>query len=226
MNWIFIDRETYQVKFGNRLASEGQLTGPWDCTRQDRRLVFSGWEGFCAVHEGGLWALYFDVDGDRLKGKLGVGDYVVIDIDLVRRELKTAKPQSPPTEEASPAAEVSKGDDQVAPSQPIEVVGKDTCQKPLTLVLTQEDDTISESGFSGVTFTSDEPGDTSSRRTEGGEADKCPSRGVDDATQSSAFQSEAGRDSARDWTSSVYSSDSYRCTLSDEEMDMLREDVD
>lgn len=39
-----------------------------------------------------MWGLYFDVDGDHLKSKLGEDTHVVIDIDLIRRELRTARP--------------------------------------------------------------------------------------------------------------------------------------
>ncbi|KAK0391923.1 hypothetical protein NLU13_1421 [Sarocladium strictum] len=108
MNWIYVDRQTYQIKFGNRMASEGHFTGPWDCTRQDRRLVFGGWEGFCAVYENGLWGLYFDVDGDHLKSKLGDDTHVILDIDLVRRELRTARPQAAAEAEAAAAAAAAK----------------------------------------------------------------------------------------------------------------------
>ena len=95
MNWIFVDRNTYQMRFGTRVVSDGNFTGPWDCTRQDRRLTFAGWEGFCAVlEEGGIWGLYFDRDGDSLRGKLGPGR-VVIEVELLRKELKTRKPPMP-----------------------------------------------------------------------------------------------------------------------------------
>ena len=77
MNWVFVHAATHELKFGPRAASEGNATGPWDCTRQDRRLTFEGWEGFCAVREGDFWALYFDRDGDGLRGKVGVGTPVV-----------------------------------------------------------------------------------------------------------------------------------------------------
>lgn len=92
MNWIFIDRHTYQMRFGVRAVSDGHLTGPWDCTRQEKRLTFAGWEGFCAVlEEGGIWGLYFDHDDDALRAKLGP-DRVVIEIELQRREMRTRKP--------------------------------------------------------------------------------------------------------------------------------------
>jgi hypothetical protein len=87
MNWIYIDRDTYEVKFGVRGYAEHNLTGPFDCTRQDRRLTFGGWEGFVAVQqEGGLWALYFDRDRDGLKKQIEAGR-PVIEIELLRQEV-------------------------------------------------------------------------------------------------------------------------------------------
>ncbi|KAF3058118.1 hypothetical protein GL218_05230 [Daldinia childiae] len=52
MNWIYIDRDTYEIKFGTRPLAQPNWPGPFDCSRQDRRLTFSGWEGFHAVKEG------------------------------------------------------------------------------------------------------------------------------------------------------------------------------
>jgi hypothetical protein len=79
MNWIYIDKDTYELKYGVRVDAQPNLTGPFDCMRQDRRLTFEKWEGFVAVkiEEGdntGMWALYFDRDDDGLKGKLGEGE--------------------------------------------------------------------------------------------------------------------------------------------------------
>lgn len=73
------------------------MTGPWDCTRQDRRLVLEGWEGFYAVKEGDFWALYFDREGDGLRGKVGAGTPVV-GVELVRAEMRVPRPIVEPTE--------------------------------------------------------------------------------------------------------------------------------
>ncbi|KAK1457667.1 hypothetical protein CMEL01_15650 [Colletotrichum melonis] len=94
MNWIFVDPVTYQVRFGNRAIADGNVTGPWECTRQDRRLTFCGWEGFCAVLEdSGIWGLYFDCDGDSLRQKMKPEGRIVIEIELIRREMRTGKPE-------------------------------------------------------------------------------------------------------------------------------------
>jgi hypothetical protein len=76
------------------VISEPHLVGPWDCTRIDKRITLEGWEGFMAVREApGLWALYFDKEDDGLKGKIPHGTRI-LEIELIRRERKQAKPES------------------------------------------------------------------------------------------------------------------------------------
>lgn len=55
-NWVYVDKSTFEVKFGVRASAETGFKGPFDCTRQDRRLTLGGWEGFLAVKEGDFWA--------------------------------------------------------------------------------------------------------------------------------------------------------------------------
>ncbi|EUC44504.1 hypothetical protein COCMIDRAFT_98030 [Bipolaris oryzae ATCC 44560] len=91
MNWIYIDKETCEVKYGVRADAQPNLTGPFDCTRQDRRLTFDGWEGWCAVEQApGLWGLYFDLNDDGLKSKLEPGTRV-LEIELSRKEKRFQK---------------------------------------------------------------------------------------------------------------------------------------
>ncbi|KAJ4982923.1 hypothetical protein SVAN01_11590 [Stagonosporopsis vannaccii] len=91
MNWVYIDKETYEVKYGVRADAQPNLTGPFDCTRQDRRLTFDGWEGWCAVEEyEGYWSLYFDVDDNGLKQKIEPG-IRVLELELSRKEKKFKK---------------------------------------------------------------------------------------------------------------------------------------
>lgn len=91
MNWVYVDKDTYEVKYGVRLDAQPNHTGPFDCTRQDRRLTFDGWEGWCAVEEfPTLWALYFDKDDDGLKSKVAEGTRV-LEIELTRKEKRWKK---------------------------------------------------------------------------------------------------------------------------------------
>ncbi|KAI1086531.1 hypothetical protein F5B19DRAFT_137919 [Rostrohypoxylon terebratum] len=87
MNWIYIDRNTYELKFGTRPWAQPNWPGPFDCSRQDRRLTFAGWEGFFAVKEGDFWALYFDIDQDNLKSKVKEG-VPVLEVELLRTEMR------------------------------------------------------------------------------------------------------------------------------------------
>ncbi|KAF2248026.1 hypothetical protein BU26DRAFT_388967, partial [Trematosphaeria pertusa] len=91
MNWVYVDKDTYEVKYGVRLDAQPNFTGPFDCTRQDRRLTFEGWEGWCAVEEFPTrWALYFDKDDDGLQSKVAPGTRV-LEIELARKEKRWKK---------------------------------------------------------------------------------------------------------------------------------------
>jgi hypothetical protein len=91
MNWVYIDSNSHEVRYGVRADAQPNRTGPFDCTRQDRRLTFEGWEGWCAVEElPGVWALYFDVDDDGLKSKVAPGTRV-LELELSRKEKKFQK---------------------------------------------------------------------------------------------------------------------------------------
>ncbi|RBR17611.1 uncharacterized protein FIESC28_06435 [Fusarium coffeatum] len=96
LNWIYVDKNTYEVKYGVRADTEGHITGPFDCTKQDRRMTCEGWEGFCAVEElPGIWALYYDRDDDGLRSKVAMGTRV-LEVELTRREKKEPKPVPDP----------------------------------------------------------------------------------------------------------------------------------
>ena len=90
LNWIYVDQDTHEIKYGNRIESEPHLVGPWDCTRIDKRLTLEGWEGFMAVkEEPGLWALYFDRDDNGLEGK--VTKKTILEITLTRKERRKGR---------------------------------------------------------------------------------------------------------------------------------------
>ncbi|MCJ1308644.1 hypothetical protein MMC25_002297 [Agyrium rufum] len=90
LNWIYVDKDTNEVKYGTRIESRGHLVGPWNCTKLEKRMTFDGWEGFMAVQEKvGVWSLYFDVDDDGLKDK--VIEMKKLEIELSRKERRNAK---------------------------------------------------------------------------------------------------------------------------------------
>jgi len=96
MNWVYIDACTCQLRYGIRKDAQHNFTGPFDCTRQSRRLTFQGWEGFCAVEtEPGAWAVFFDVEDDGLQGRIKAGFLPVgeriLEIELQRVEKKYKK---------------------------------------------------------------------------------------------------------------------------------------
>ncbi|KAI1394389.1 uncharacterized protein F4822DRAFT_424868 [Hypoxylon trugodes] len=96
MNWIYVDRNTYELKFGTRPWAQPNWPGPFDCSRQDHRLLFAGWEGFFAVQEGDFWALYFDIDEDRLESKVKK-EMSILEVELLRVEMriKSIKKEEP-----------------------------------------------------------------------------------------------------------------------------------
>ncbi|KAI3339732.1 hypothetical protein F4824DRAFT_487686 [Ustulina deusta] len=98
LNWIYVDKDTYEVKYGLRTDAQPHFTGPFDCTRQDRRMTLEGWEGFVAVEDyPGMWALYFDRDDDGLVTKVPMGTRV-LEVELTRREKKERKPEPDPNQ--------------------------------------------------------------------------------------------------------------------------------
>ncbi|CZR63563.1 uncharacterized protein PAC_13460 [Phialocephala subalpina] len=95
LNWIYVDKDTYEVKFGIKVDAHPNITGPFNCTRQDKRLTLEDWEGFVAVkqeegEDAGMWKLYWDKDDDGLRGKLGKGR-TILEIELVRWEKRVRK---------------------------------------------------------------------------------------------------------------------------------------
>jgi hypothetical protein len=91
MNWVYVDACTCQLRYGIRQDAQPNLTGPFDCTRQNRRLTFQDWEGFCAVEtQPGVWGVYFDVEDDGLQGRMEMGTLPsglrVLEIELQRIE--------------------------------------------------------------------------------------------------------------------------------------------
>ncbi|KAK4503513.1 hypothetical protein PRZ48_004428 [Zasmidium cellare] len=87
LNWIYVDKDTYEVKHAGRSGSIEHHVGDFDWTteeNEDSCITFEDWEGFVAVEEkAGEWALYFDKDDDGLsKKKKG---RKVVEVHLQRR---------------------------------------------------------------------------------------------------------------------------------------------
>lgn len=87
LNWVYIDKDTYEAKHASRSGSIEHYVGDYDWTTEeseDSCITFDDWEGFVAVEETpGEWALYFDKDDDGLK-KAKKGKKVV-EVHLQRR---------------------------------------------------------------------------------------------------------------------------------------------
>jgi hypothetical protein len=87
LNWIYIDKDTQEVKYAARSGSIAHHVGSFDWTSEDSEdscITFDDWEGFLAVEEeAGQWALYFDLKDDGLKAaKKGRR---TVEVSLVRR---------------------------------------------------------------------------------------------------------------------------------------------
>ncbi|KAF2257789.1 hypothetical protein CC78DRAFT_538267 [Lojkania enalia] len=120
LNWIYIDRRTFEAKYGNRTASIEHIVGEWDWTEDESGVILDGWEGFVAVDEGdgegtawgaeGLrWALYFDANDDGLKGKRKKGQKM-FEVVLERR-LQSEEEQLKQMQEAEKKMQVKSAGD-------------------------------------------------------------------------------------------------------------------
>lgn len=72
LNWIYVDKDSYECKFAARSGSIMHHVGDYDWTSDanDSCITFDGFEGFVAMEEEeDVWGLYFDIDDDGLKSK-------------------------------------------------------------------------------------------------------------------------------------------------------------
>ena len=86
LNWIYVDKDTYECKFAARSGSIAHHVGSFDWTSEDNDscVTLDEFEGFVVVEEKpGEWALYFDMDDDGLKSKKK--GRRVVEIHLQRR---------------------------------------------------------------------------------------------------------------------------------------------
>ncbi|TKA33177.1 hypothetical protein B0A50_00730 [Salinomyces thailandicus] len=72
LNWVYIDKDTLELKYASRSGSIEHHVGSFDWTGDEdgSGVTFDEWEGFVAVkEEGGKgWGVYFDLEDDGLKG--------------------------------------------------------------------------------------------------------------------------------------------------------------
>lgn len=73
LNWIYVDKDKLELRYGNRTASIQHVIGPWDWTEDESGVILEDWEGWVAVEEeeredGLKWALYYDRYDDDLGG--------------------------------------------------------------------------------------------------------------------------------------------------------------
>jgi len=83
LNWIYVDKNTMEVKYGNRTQSIEHIVGHWDWTQDEAGVILADKEVWAAVEEeDGVWALYYDMNNDGLAGFVNPGKAVVeISID-------------------------------------------------------------------------------------------------------------------------------------------------
>lgn len=105
LNWIYIDKKTMEVKYGNRSTSIDHNIGPWDWSEDEEQVVFDDIEvafinAFYAVERpSGEWQLYFDMHGNELR------DYIParskrVQVELHRRIVETAEEAAGSSENA------------------------------------------------------------------------------------------------------------------------------
>ncbi|KAI9840165.1 MAG: hypothetical protein M1837_001878 [Sclerophora amabilis] len=65
MGWLYVDKVTFELKYGNRTSSIEHIVGPWDFTEDELGVTLAGEELFVAVEEkDNQWALYYDRNDD------------------------------------------------------------------------------------------------------------------------------------------------------------------
>ncbi|KAH0537748.1 hypothetical protein FGG08_005496 [Glutinoglossum americanum] len=85
LNWIYIDRDTRELKYGNRTQTLPHIAGPWDWTEDEKWLKLEDQEAFVVMEvEDGIWRVYYDKEGDW-SGLPSEGK--ILDVQLQRKPL-------------------------------------------------------------------------------------------------------------------------------------------
>ena len=87
LNWIYMDKDTQELRYGNRTQSINHTVGPWDWAEEDHvAILLQEFEGFVAVEEEpGQWAGYFYANDDGLQKAKTVKGKKCVEIGLDRR---------------------------------------------------------------------------------------------------------------------------------------------
>lgn len=87
LNWIYVDKDTAELKYGNKSQSIEHHVGPWDWTKDESKITFSKKQLFIAVEDprSKIWQLYYDVDDDGLS-RFVPGKKRKVYVDLLRTE--------------------------------------------------------------------------------------------------------------------------------------------
>lgn len=94
LNWIYVDKDRLDLRYGNRTQSIDHIVGHWDWTEDGQRVMLEGQEHFVAVKEKeGIWALYYDRNGDGLVDVVEP-DKTVVGISLDRRVIEVSTENS------------------------------------------------------------------------------------------------------------------------------------
>lgn len=89
LNWIYVDKDTLELRYGNRTQSLPHIVGHWDWTEDESGVLLKNKELWAAVEEEeDVWALYFDKNEDGLEGVVDPSKTVIdisIDRDLIEK---------------------------------------------------------------------------------------------------------------------------------------------
>jgi hypothetical protein len=68
LNWIYVDNDTAELRYGNKTQSIEHLVGPWDWTKDETCVILKKRQRCIAVENSKTkkWQLYWDIDGDAL----------------------------------------------------------------------------------------------------------------------------------------------------------------
>ena len=68
LNWIYVDNETAELKYGNKSQSIEHTIGPWDWSKDETKVTLKKRQRCIAVQKpkSKHWQLYWDVDNDGL----------------------------------------------------------------------------------------------------------------------------------------------------------------